>query len=119
LRLCAFSGLVKNNQQPRFVGAWDFEWHSLNIYFVASALELNSRSLFPGGFVRLDGVLNRGAQVCYQSRSRKLQEIECRRTGRVFEKQLAPAAELLHVHIFIDYDRRAHIATQDDAAVQV
>src|SRR6266487_3847280 len=73
-RLVSFGGLVKNNQQPRSDVPGDFEWHNLNIYFVASASQLHFRALCPGRFVRFDGATNRGAQVRHQSGPRKLEK---------------------------------------------
>src|SRR5207248_9301800 len=106
---------VKNNQEPGFGRSGHFEWHNLNIYFTASASKLHFCALCPSRFVRFDRATNRGAQVRHQGWPRKLEEIECRRTRRVFEKQLRAAAELLHLHVLIDYHRRRRVGAEHDA----
>src|SRR6266478_2874123 len=116
----SFSRLVPSVVSSKITSSHDLsvpgiEWHSLNIYFVGSAAQLNFRPFFPGGLVRFDRAMDRGPQVWHQGRPRQAQEVECRRTRCVLEKQLGPAAELLHVHVLVDYDRRRRVGTEHNA----
>jgi len=93
----SFGGLVKDDQQPRFVGGWQLEGYDFDVHLARFPVEFNERSFFSCRLAGFDGAIDGGAQVGYHTWPNQLQKITCGRAGHLFEIIIGAATELFDV----------------------